>query len=89
MLLLRCPWCGTRDSGEFGYIGELSPRPDPRTASPQQWRAYLYLRTNVAGWTAERWYHRMGCRRFLTVERNTMTNEVRATRDASGQADQR
>lgn len=89
MILLPCPWCGFRDSEEFGYVGELSARPEPRTASPEQWRGYLYLRANVAGWTTERWYHRMGCRRFLTVERDTMTNEVRSVRDASSQPGER
>lgn len=89
MILLPCPWCGPRDSEEFGYVGELAPRPAPRTASPQQWRAYLYLRTNSAGWTAERWYHRMGCRRFLTVDRDTTTNEVRSVSDAGGKGERR
>ncbi len=76
MILLPCPWCGSRDAGEFSYGGELRPRPDPRTASREEWRGYLYLRANVAGWTTERWYHRMGCRRHVTVRRNTVTNEV-------------
>ncbi|MDQ3164697.1 MAG: sarcosine oxidase subunit delta [Actinomycetota bacterium] len=78
MILLPCPWCGSRDAGEFSYGGELTPRPDPRTATREQWRDYLYLRDNVAGWMTERWYHRMGCRRYLTVRRNTVTNEVTA-----------
>jgi sarcosine oxidase subunit delta len=77
MILLPCPWCGPRDSEEFGYVGELRDRPDPLTSRPEQWRDYLYLHRNVAGWTAERWYHRMGCRRYLVVERDTTTNEVR------------
>lgn len=76
MMLLPCPWCGPRDSEEFGYVGELRDRPDPLASSPEQWRDYLYLRRNVAGWTTERWYHRMGCRRYLVVERDTATNEV-------------
>ncbi len=84
MILLPCPWCGARDSEEFGYVGELSARPDPRSTTSEQWRTYLYLRANPAGWTTERWYHRMGCRRFLTVERDTTTNEVRTVRDAGG-----
>jgi len=81
VILLPCPWCGARDAAEFGYYGELVARPDPRTATREQWRDYLYVRDNVAGWRAERWYHRMGCRRFLTVRRNTVTNEVRPVSD--------
>ncbi|MBA3618170.1 MAG: sarcosine oxidase subunit delta [Acidothermales bacterium] len=78
MMLLPCPWCGPRAAEEFGYLGEASKRPDPQQATPREWRNYLYLRNNVAGWTSERWYHRMGCRRYLTVQRHTVTNEVRS-----------
>ena len=80
MILLPCAWCGPRDAGEFQHVGEAVPRPDPRTATPPHWRAYLYLRANPHGWTTETWYHRMGCRRFLRVERHTGTNEIRAAR---------
>jgi heterotetrameric sarcosine oxidase delta subunit len=37
----------------------------------------LYEKDNVAGWTRETWYHGLGCRRFIAVERNTVTNETR------------
>ena len=77
MILLPCPWCGPREATEFAHVGEVSARPDPGSATPAQWRRYLYLRANPRGWTTETWYHRMGCRRFITVERHTETNEVR------------
>jgi len=85
MILLPCPWCGPRDSEEFGYVGEMRVRPDPLTASTEQWRDYLYLRRNVAGWTTERWYHGMGCRRYLLVERDTTTNAVRPADPAASE----
>jgi heterotetrameric sarcosine oxidase delta subunit len=78
MILLPCAWCGPRDAAEFAHIGEVSARPDPAEVAPAQWRGYLYLRANPRGWTRETWYHRMGCRRFITVERHTETNEVRS-----------
>ena len=78
MILLPCPWCGPRAATEFAHIGEVSARPDPASATPAQWRGYLYLRANPCGWTSETWYHRMGCRRFIKVERHTETNEVRS-----------
>ena len=78
MILITCPHCGPRNVSEFRYAGEASERPDPNRTTPQQWRRYLYLRRNPAGWTTESWLHRAGCRRYLTVERNTVTNEVRA-----------
>ena len=38
---------------------------------------------NPAGWTSEKWYHGFGCRRFLYIERHTVTNEVRACAPAA------
>ncbi len=78
MILLPCPWCGPRGADEFGYVGESRVRPDPGSTTPAEWRAYLYHRRNTAGWTRETWYHRMGCRRYLTLERHTVSNQVRS-----------
>jgi sarcosine oxidase subunit delta len=44
--------------------------------TPQEWRDYLYFPANPCGPVVETWYHRMGCRRFFTAERDTATNEV-------------
>ena len=77
MMMVPCPWCGPRDAGEFRQAGEIVPRPDPAQATPEQWRAYLYLRANRKGWVTETWYHRMGCRRYVTLERHTETHEFR------------
>jgi heterotetrameric sarcosine oxidase delta subunit len=85
MMLLPCTWCGPRDAAEFHYVGESMPRPDPQSATRLDWRAYLYLRANPCGWTTETWYHRMGCRRFLVVERHTESNEIRSVRQAGRQ----
>ena len=52
-------------------------RPDPSTTSLVEWREYLYMRENPAGWVTETWYCRGGCRRYCTIERNTTTNEIR------------
>ncbi len=92
MILLPCPWCGPRDASEFSHVGESVPRPDPAAATPAQWRSYLYLRANTRGWVVETWYHRMGCRQYIKVERHTDTNQTRQMRHArqlsapSGQA---
>lgn len=82
MMLMPCPYCGPRNATEFHYVGERRPRPDPNDTTPAGWRGYLYLRRNPAGWTFETWVHRAGCRRYLSVERHTVTNEVRAARPA-------
>jgi sarcosine oxidase subunit delta len=80
MILLTCPWCGTRNVSEFAYGGSLAARPDPADATPREWRDYLYLRDNTRGWVAERWYHRAGCRQFFVAERDTVTDQTRAPR---------
>jgi sarcosine oxidase, subunit delta len=77
MIELPCPWCGPRDAGEFRWSGEATPRPDPGSTSPAEWRAYLYLRRNVHGWVDETWYHRAGCRRYFRLRRHTGTGETR------------
>jgi sarcosine oxidase, subunit delta len=77
MIQLPCPWCGPRNVAEFRYSGEANPRPDPVTATPQEWRAYLYLRRNPRGWVDESWYHSAGCRRYFRIERDTESNETR------------
>lgn len=80
MLLIGCPHCGPRNADEFAFKGEKLRRPAP-DVSRAVWRAYLYERANHAGWVVEQWFHVSGCRRFLAVERNTTTNEIRSIRD--------
>ncbi len=77
MLVVPCPSCGPRNAADLRYSGESHSRPDPSATSPDEWRAYLYLRDNPAGWLRETWYCRSGCRRWFTLERNTVTNEFR------------
>ena len=80
MILLPCPYCGSRNASEFRYVGELSTRPDPNATGPEEWRAFMYVRANPAGWATETWFHRAGCRQHFVAERHTVTNEVRASR---------
>jgi len=79
MILVPCPHCGPRNVAEFRHVGEATARPDPATATPEQWRKYLYLRRNPAGATNETWYHRAGCRAYFGAERHTVTNEFLRT----------
>ena len=60
--LLGCPNCGPRDVGEFRYGGEVLSVPPSGG--------------NLPGVQHERWYHRYGCRRWLTARRDVRTNEV-------------
>lgn len=80
MMLLPCPWCGPRNVSEFRYVGEAgNRRPDPNATTPEEWRTYLYFRDNRCGWVGETWYHRFGCLRYFSVERHTLTDEVRSS----------
>ena len=82
MFRIPCPNCGLRNVSEFRHVGEHRTRPDPQAATPAQWRAYLYEHDNGAGWQVESWFHAMGCRRFLSIERHTVTNQSRPVPDA-------
>jgi sarcosine oxidase, subunit delta len=75
VILIPCPWCGPRDAGEFHSSGETKPRPDAPTTRPEQWRDYLYFPDNPRGEVTETWYHRMGCRQFFVLQRDTDSNE--------------
>ncbi|MGZ4132604.1 MAG: sarcosine oxidase subunit delta [Actinomycetota bacterium] len=74
-LLVPCPFCGERPYAEFTFGGELRPVSSPDVKSDF---ARLYLRENVAGVQEERWFHAYGCRRWLTLRRDTTTNTIEA-----------
>jgi heterotetrameric sarcosine oxidase delta subunit len=79
MILIACPHCGPRNSSEFTYAGELTPRPAVSAVSPEAWRDYLYLKRNPAALTIEKWRHSAGCGKFFVAERHTETNELQRT----------
>src|SRR4051794_29100987 len=73
--VLTCPNCGPREVTDFGYGGELNPRPRG-TPSLRELSEYNYFRRNVAGVQREWWVHRSGCGEWFIAERDTRTNEV-------------
>ena len=83
MLVIDCPFCGPRNSSEFGFSGKVKPRPGGRPTK-SEWRRYLYEQDNVAGVSVERWFHVAGCRRFLDVERHSVTNEISSVTAVGG-----
>lgn len=76
--LIECPNCGLRPYTEFWYEGELVTRlPDDGITDSQEFDR-VWLRRNVAGVQDEEWFHFAGCRRWLTVSRDTRTNSTHA-----------
>lgn len=71
---IDCPNCGPRSYHEFSFGGEL--RAYDADASMDEDYASTWLRRNAAGPQEERWFHLAGCRRWLTVERDTRTNNL-------------
>jgi sarcosine oxidase subunit delta len=88
---LDCPFCGSRDTIEFAYLGDATVRrPDPAADdAAARFFEYAYLRDNPTGRHREYWYHGAGCRRWLVVERDTRTHAVfscRFAEDGAGAA---
>ena len=81
MLLIPCPYCGTRPELEFRYAGEahIARAEDPSLLDDEAWSAYLYVRSNPKGLHAERWQHVHGCNRFFNALRDTTSDAFAAT----------
>lgn len=75
-MIVKCPHCGSRDSGEFHIRGEAAPCRPEYGDGQAAFVEYVYGRSNVAGVQQEHWYHMVGCRSWLTVERDTRTHEI-------------
>lgn len=82
MLLIHCPYCdATLPEVEFAYAGEahINRPADPSALSDEEWRDYLYIRTNARGPHFERWRHLHGCGRFFNAVRDTVTDRFAMT----------
>lgn len=74
-LHITCPHCGSRSVEEFIY-GEIPEVPDAITEPDARDVDRGFMRTNPEGVQTERWFHLFGCRRWLTLQRDTRTDEV-------------
>jgi sarcosine oxidase, subunit delta len=81
MLLIHCPYCEMdRPEIEFKYAGEAHlTRPNPVTASDEEWSEFLYYRANPKGLHGERWRHTSGCGRYFNCLRDTISDKIHAT----------
>ena len=76
MLWLPCSNCGRRPVEEFIFGGELRV-PDEAIVDPAARDLdYVWMQDNPEGISTERWFHAAGCRRWLTVRRDTATDTV-------------
>jgi heterotetrameric sarcosine oxidase delta subunit len=71
---IECPNCGSRPYHEFWFGGELRPW-NPACSDDEDYRT-TWLRANAAGPQEERWFHFAGCRRWLTLGRDTRDNTI-------------
>jgi sarcosine oxidase subunit delta len=76
MLWITCPTCGERPVSEFRFGGEMPHVPDSITDEAQRNVDWVWMNDNVDGVTIERWFHAAGCRRWLTLRRDTSTDRV-------------
>lgn len=81
MLLIECPYCGSRAETEFSYGGEagISRPADPYALTDTEWADYLFMRKNPRGAHKELWNHSAGCRRWFEVERDTVTYQIKSS----------
>ena len=73
---LHCPNCGGRSRDEFSFGGELPTIPDSVTNVEARNVDYVWFFDNLDGASTERWFHDGGCRRWLTVQRDTHRDVV-------------
>ena len=66
----------SRPELEFAYAGEAHiARPaDPSAMTDEEWRDFLFIRSNPRGLHAERWRHSHGCARFFNAVRETVSD---------------
>jgi len=81
MFQIHCPYCDEkRDEIEFAHAGEAHyVRPNAKEQaemSDEEWSRYMFIRDNVRGDTAERWWHNAGCNMFFNAIRHTVTDKI-------------
>lgn len=74
-LQIPCPHCGSRPVHEFVY-SDIPVPPAGITDPDARDLDRAFMRDNIEGPATERWFHAYGCRRWLTVRRDTRTDTV-------------
>ena len=76
MLWIPCPTCGARPVEEYRFGGELPSVPERIVDADDRDVDYVWFYDNPDGLATERWFHIAGCRRWLTVRRDTHTDVI-------------
>jgi sarcosine oxidase, subunit delta len=76
MLWLTCPLCGYRPVDEFRFGGEVPDVPASLTDPDDRDVDRVWMFNNVDGISTERWFHEAGCRRWMTLRRNTSVDRA-------------
>ena len=71
-----CPRCGRRPLDEYIVRRRTARVPDWITDPDERDFDEVWVFENPDGPTTERWFHARGCRRWLTVQRDTSTDTV-------------
>lgn len=74
-LRIDCPHCGNRPLEEFLY-GEIPRVPETLTDPDARDLDRVFMHDNLEGPVRERWFHAAGCRRWLTVVRDTRDDRI-------------
>ena len=74
-LQIPCEHCGERPVQEFVY-GEIPRVPPSITDVDLRDLDRGFMHENAEGPVVERWFHVFGCRRWVTVKRETRNDEI-------------
>ena len=72
---IPCPNCGKRPVEEFAY-GEVIAVPDSVVGEDEIDLDRAFMRNNPEGEQREAWFHTYGCRRWVYVRRDTVTDNL-------------
>ena len=84
MLIIDCPFCGSRDEREFTHGGpDFGPRPDNAgDFNDDDWVKQLIVPDNPLGSVSEWWWHERGCGSWMLVVRDTKTHEILSVQES-------
>ena len=72
---IPCPHCGSRPLEEFVHAEVPNVAAELEDAVERDLDR-AFMRDNVEGVATERWFHALGCRRWVTVKRDTRTDRL-------------